>query len=176
MFDPAPWRWRCFVALVLYCCSACDHGLDAGPSGAMGIAGRLTFAGQWPANVGQVAVAVYRETPQQLTDFLALVGTDTEVELGAEVYDYFVPIEVEGEYQWVVVAWRLQDNFWDFRSLLGCYHAPGDTRPTTVVVRRGEVAGDVDIAIDFEVLQSENLPTLCVQSIPPELLEQGSGK
>ncbi len=126
--------------LILFLCSACDRGLDAGPSGPMGIAGRLTFAGEWPADVGQVAVAVYREVLQELADFFALIGADTEVALRAEAYDYFVPIETEGKYQWVVVAWRLQDSFWDFRLLLGCYHAPGDTLPTAVAVRRGEVA------------------------------------
>ena len=156
--------------------SACDHGLEAEPEGLTGIAGRVTFVGSWPEEVGQVAVAVYEDLPRTLTDLFNLRGTDTEVELNSRTYDYFVPIERDGLYQWVVVAWRKEDSFWDFTALLGCYHASGDTLPGPVSVRRGEITQGVDITVDFGVLQGETVPghAVCMRALPVELVEQAS--
>ncbi|MBT4496956.1 MAG: hypothetical protein HOC74_04505 [Gemmatimonadetes bacterium] len=150
----------------------CDHGLEATPPGPTGISGRVTFIGIWPDEVEQVAVAVYREVPQQLEDFFALTGADTEVELGAENYDYFVPIEADGVYQWVVVAWRRKDSFWDFSSLLGCHYLPGEELPGQVAVRRGQVTRDIDIVVDLGILQGEKIPgmDICERVLPAELL------
>jgi hypothetical protein len=163
-----PWT----LLLVAWCLSGCDHGLEAEPGRETGIAGRLSFAGEWPEEVGQVAVAVYRQVPSALADFFNLRGADTGVVLGARSYDYFVPLEEEGTYEWVIVAWRKRDSFWDFRSLLGCYHAPGDSLPTPVVVRQGQVVRGIDIEVDFTVLGNESAPglALCGRVLPAELL------
>ncbi|MEW6750726.1 MAG: hypothetical protein AB1505_07080 [Candidatus Latescibacterota bacterium] len=151
---------------------ACDHGLEEVPSGRTGIAGRVVFAGEWPAGVGQVAVAVYREVPQALADFFALAGADDKVALGAAEYAYFVPLPGDAVYAWVVVAWRAEGAFWDFRSLLGCYHVSGDSLPTPVPVRRGAVTEGIDIAVDLRALRGESLPEqdLCKRALPADLL------
>ena len=150
----------------------CDHGLDAAPSGPTGIAGRLTFVGAWPDEVEEVAVAVYQEVPQTLPDFFDLTGADTEVRLGEQSYDFFVSVEADGVYRWVVVAWREKESFWDFSSLLGCYYVAGDTLPTPVVVRRGEVTRNIDITVDFGVLKGETGSdySVCERALPAELL------
>ncbi len=155
-----------------YWSSACDHGLDARPPGPTGIAGRITFSGTLPQDIEQVAVAVYREIPQTLSDFWAIGGWDTEVEFRAQSYSYFVSLESEGTYRWVVVAWRRMDAFWNFDSLLGCYHVAGDTLPTPVRVTQGEITREIDICVDFEVLKDEDAQAICLGALPPELLDE----
>jgi hypothetical protein len=166
--------WLLAAALA---CWSCDHGLDAGPPGQSGIAGRLVFRGEWPPEAEEVAVAVYERTPRQVEELYALSGWDTGVEVGAGRHDYFVPIERDGTYRWVIVAWRPKGSFWDFRSLLGCYHAAGDSLPTPVTVVLGQVTGGIDIEVDFGVLRGEEVPgyNLCVGALPGELLDQAGG-
>jgi len=157
----------------------CDHGLEPVPPGPTGIAGRVTFVGAWPEEVGEVAVAVYQEVPQSLEDFFKLTGADTEVLLGTEAYDYFVPVETDGIYRWVIVVWRREESFWDFSSLLGCYYAPGDSLPASVAVRRGEITRGIDIAVDFGILKGETVPghSICERALPPELVAlRGQGR
>ena len=165
--------FRCLVA-TLVLGWGCDRGLDAEATGQTGIAGRLHFVGEWPANVGQVAVAVYREPPASLADFFRINGWDTEVALGAESYDYFVPLDGEGVYQWIVVAWRAEGQFWDFTALLGCYQLPAADRPAPVEVGPGEVATDIDIEVNFAVLdhETEFSTALCERVLPAELLAE----
>jgi hypothetical protein len=169
-----------FIAGVLLGLSAggCDHGLEATPPGPTGIAGRVTFVGEWPAEVGQVAVAVYRDFPREIQDFFALTGADTGVELGTKSHDYFVPIVADGVFQWVVVAWRREDSFWDFTSLLGCYYLPGDELPRSVVVTRGDITRGIDITVDFGVLRGETIPGLavCERAVPADLLANSGGE
>ena len=163
----------CLVAALVWCWG-CDRGLDAEATGQAGIAGRLHFVGEWPANVGQVAVAVYREPPASLTDFFRINGWDTEVALRSESYDYFVPLDGEGVYQWIVVAWRTEGQFWDFTSLLGCYHLPEADLPSPVEVGPGEVVSDIDIEVNFAVLdhETELSTALCERVLSAELLAE----
>ena len=97
--------------------------------------------------------------------------------VGSAAYSYFVPIQSDGVYAWVIVVWRAPGSFWDFRSLLGCYHAVGDTVPTPVPVRRGAVTGGIDITVDLGVLRGETVPdlSLCTSLLPPDLLAGGAG-
>ncbi|MXW81152.1 MAG: hypothetical protein F4Z57_19635 [Gemmatimonadetes bacterium] len=163
----------CLVAALAWCWG-CDRGLDAEATRQTGIAGRLHFVGEWPANVGQVAVAVYREPPASLADFFRINGWDTEVALGVESYDYFVPLDGEGVYQWIVVAWRQEDQFWDLTSLLGCYYLPDADFPSPVEVGPGEVVSDIDIEVNFAVLdhETELSTALCERALPAELLAE----
>ena len=151
----------------------CDHGLDANVAGQTGIAGRITFEGDWPDSVGQVAVAVYEDLPGTLTDLFELSGSDTNVEIGADSYDYFVPLQRDGVYRWIVVAWRRPGAFWDFTSLLGCYQTDGVALPTAVPVIQGEVADGIDIGVDFSRLAEDRdvLSSVCTAVLPPELVE-----
>ena len=137
------------------------------------IAGRITFAGEWPDGVAEVAVAVYEDLPGEPIDLLRVKGWDTQVELHAPAYDYLVQVEHGGVYRWVVVAWHREGASWDFTSLLGCHHSAGDSLPTPVAVRPGEIAAGVDIAVDFGVLRGEIIPghDVCLRPLPPELLE-----
>lgn len=140
-----------------------------------GIAGRLHFVGEWPANVGEVAVAVYREPPAALADFFNINGWDTAVELGVESYNYFVPLDGEGVYQWIIVAWRGEGQDWNLlTSLLGCYRLPGADRPTPVEVEPGQITPDIDIEVNFAVLDDENDPSiaLCERALPADLLAE----
>ena len=167
------WGWFIWLAL----CTGCDHGLEAEAVGPVGIAGRVRFIGEWPEDVGQVAVAVYREPPAVLADFFNINGWDTEAPLGVGAYDYFVPLDGEGMYQWVIVAWRKEDSFWDFTSLLGCYHLPGADRPTPVVIGKGEIVANIDIEVDFTSLAGETNPgtALCERILPAELIADLGG-
>jgi hypothetical protein len=168
---------KAWLLLAALGCWACDHGLDAGPPGQSGIAGRLVFKGEWPPEAEEVAVAVYEHTPRQVADLYELSGWDTGVQVGAQSHEYFVPIERDGTYRWVIVAWRPRGSFWDFRSLLGCYRAAGDSLPTPVTVVLGQVTGGVDIEVDFGVLRGEEVPgyDLCVGALPGELLGRAGG-
>ena len=164
------WRWVAALAL----CWGCDRGLDAEATGQPGIAGRLSFVGEWPAKVGQVAVAVYREPPASVADFFNINGWDTNVELGVESYNYFVPLDGEGVYQWIIVAWREEGQFWDFTSLLGCYRLPGADRPAPVEVNPGQITPNIDIEVHFAGLDDETEPSvaLCERALPAELLAE----
>ena len=167
--------WGCVALWAL--CAGCDHGLEAEAGGQAGIAGRVSFVGEWPADVGQVAVAVYREPPATLADFFNINGWDTDVALRTGAYDYFVPLDGEGIYQWVIVAWRREESFWDFTSLLGCYHLPGAERPSPVEVGVGEVVADIDIEVDFALLDLETDPgtDLCERALPADLFAEFGG-
>ena len=72
------------------------------------------------------------------------------------------------------MAWREEDSFWNFNSLLGCYHLTGATLPTAVEVERGEITEEIDIDIDFATLQEENAAgtDVCRNALPAALLEQ----
>ena len=158
--------------------AACDHGLQAEPEGGpTGIAGRLTFGGPWPPEVGEVAVAVYEDLPDSVADLFALSGFDAQVALGTPEYEYFVPLSRDGVYRWIVVAWRRPDSFWDFNSLLGCYYVEGDTLPTPVPVTMGEVSRGIDIAVDFGVLRGETIPgqAVCRRALPAGLARISGG-
>jgi hypothetical protein len=165
-----------FVTLVVLV--GCNNGLVEAPAAQPAIVGRLSFVGDWPQEVGQVTVAVYQEVPQSLDDFFAISGWDTEVTLGAQSYDYYVSLEEPGAYRWIVVAWRREDSFWDFSSLLSCYHVVGDMLPTPVVVDAGQVVDGIDIEVDFEVFSRESIPgiSLCERLLPSDLFtELGAG-
>jgi len=167
--------WQCIVVVAL--CSGCDHGLEAVASGQTGIAGQVRFVGEWPEGVGQVAVAVYRQPPVSLADFFNINGWDTEVALGGGAYDYFVPLDGEGLYQWIIVAWRREDSFWNFTSLWGCYHLPGAERPSPVMVGAGEIVADINIEVDFAALDREATAStaLCERALPAELIAEFGG-
>ena len=159
------WRWVAALAL----CWGCDRGLNAEAPVQPGIAGQLHFVGEWPAKVGEVAVAVYREPPAELADFFTINGWDTAVELGVESYNYFVPLDGEGVYQWIIVAWRAEGQVWNLTSLLGCY-------PTPVEVEPGQITPDIDIEIHFAVLDEDDETdpsiALCERALPADLLAE----
>ena len=83
-----------------------------------------------------------------------------------------MPLKADHPSREIVVAWRAEGSFWDFRSLLGCYRAAGDTVPTPVPVRRGAVTGGIDITVDLGVLRGETVPDLsvCTSLLPADLL------
>ena len=77
------WEKRCgLIAAVLSLYTSCNHGLEAEGADPVGISGRVRFVGEWPGDVAQVAVAVFREPPASLADFFNFSGRDTDVPLG----------------------------------------------------------------------------------------------
>ena len=78
--------------------------------------------------------------------------------LGVSRFEYFVPIEESGIYEWVVIAWRPEGKFWDFNSLLGCYHVGFTTLPTPIEVHLGEATKNIDIQAYFSLVQGADLP------------------
>ncbi len=156
--------------------SACDRGLEAEPP-LTGISGTVTFQGEWTEDIGQVAVAVYRDLPEEATDLFGLSGADQDVLLGSRSYDYFVPLENEGVYRWIIVAWRRPDAFWDFTSLLGCYHVEGDSLPGAVEVSPGRVTTGIDLTVDLGLVADppEVGSTLCTAVLPEALIEAAQG-
>ena len=144
--------------LFFFCLLSCDRGLDSGPVDQPGIKGTLIFNDPWPANTADVAVAVYRTLPKNLADFFNIAGWDTTVAIGATRYEYDVPLESAGTYAWVVVAWRPENGFWNFTSLLGCYHIKNSKLPTPVEVVAGETAKNIDIQAYFSLIEGANLP------------------
>ncbi len=89
--------------------------------------------------------------------------------IGADRYEYFVPLEEPGTYEWIVVAWRPEGGFWNFDSLLGCYHVGNDTLPTPVQVHLGETTKNVDIQTYFDLVQGADRPDrrVCTGFLPP---------
>lgn len=137
------------------------------------MAGRITFVGEWPPEVAEVAVAVYENHPQTLGDFVRVSGWDTGIEIGSATHDFHVPLEDEGVYRWVIVAWHSPEGFWDFTSLLGCYHTGSDSLPSPVPVVLGEVADGIDMTIDFAILRggAEGETRICQGALPPGILQ-----
>ena len=152
-----PLRNGLVLALLFLCCT-CGRGLDPGPPDGTGIKGTLIFNDAWPPETADVAVAVYRTRPQNLADFFSIAGWDTTVTLNTARYEYFIPIEQPGTYEWVVVAWRPEGGFWNFNSLLGCYHVGADSLPTPVEVRSGETTKNIDIQTYFDLVQGADRP------------------
>ena len=156
--------------------SACDRGLEA-ELPLTGISGTVTFRGEWTEDIGEVAIAVYRDLPGEPADLFGLSGTDQDVPLGSRSYDYFVPLEKEGVYSWIIVAWRRPDAFWDFTSLLGCYHAEGDSLPGAVEVSPGRVTKGIDLTVDLGLVADppELGSTVCTAVLPEALIEAAQG-
>ena len=156
----------------LFAVSACDRGLEAEPP-LTGISGTVTFRGEWTEDIGAVAVAVYRDLPEETADLLGLSGTDQNVPLGSRSYEYFVPLEREGVYSWIIVAWQRTGAFWDFTSLLGCYHAEGDSLPGAVEVSPGRVTSGIDLTVDLGLVADppELGSTVCSAVLPRTLIE-----
>ena len=157
----------------------CDRGLEAEPP-LTGIAGTVTFLGEWTEEIGEVAVAVYRDLPEEPVDLFGLSGADQDIPLGSRRYDYFVPLEREGMYRWIIVAWRRPDAFWDFTSLLGCYHVEGDSLPGAVEVSAGRVTSGIDLSVDLGLVGAPPAlgSTPCTAALPESLiaaLQAGSG-
>ena len=175
-YVPRPLRSQALAAAVviaaLLATTGCDRGLEAEPP-LTGIAGTVTFLGDWPEEIGEVAVAVYRDLPEEVEDLFGLSGTDQDVPLGSGSYDYFVPLAREGTYRWIIVAWRRPDAFWDFTSLLGCYQVEGDLLPGVVEVTPGQVTTGIDITIDLGVIDDppELGSTPCTAVLPESLIE-----
>lgn len=163
--------------LLFYACSL-EHGLDVGPPDGTGVKGTLIFNGAWPIETADVAVAVYQKRPQNLTDFFNIAGWDTTVTLGIARYEYFVPLEGAGTYEWVVVAWRPEGGFWNFNSLLGCYHIGDTTLPTPVEVQLGETTKNIDIQTYFGLVSGQDLVDrqICTGFLPPLPDLPGSSK
>ena len=159
-----------FVPMCLVLClCGCNHGLGVGPPDGMGIKGTLIFQGAWPPETADLAVAVYRRRPQSLADFFNIAGWDTTVSIGVARYEYFVPLEEPGTYEWIVVAWLPAGGFWNFTSLLGCYHVGSDSLPTPVEVPLGETAKNIDIQAYFDMVRGADLPDrrICTGFLPP---------
>ena len=156
------------TALLLWGCRI-GHGLDAGPPDGTGIKGTLVFHGEWPQETADIAVAVYKKLPQSLADFFSIAGWDTTVTLGAARYEYTVALEEPGNYEWIVVAWQPKGGFWNFSSLLGCYHVGSDSLPSSVEVRLGETAKGIDIHAYFDLVRGADLPDrdICSGFLPP---------
>lgn len=165
----------CFLVVVL-CVSSCDRGLEADAE-EMGIAGTVFFEGDWPEGVEEVAVAVYRDLPQEPSDLLGLSGADQGVVLNSKSYDYFIPLDRGGVYRWIIVAWRRPDAFWDFTSLLGCYQTEGDLHPGAVEVAFGEVVDGVDFIVDLNFITSppDLRSNTCTSVLPQEILDAATG-
>jgi len=159
------------MLLSLACLAGCGlgHGLDVGPPDGTGIKGTLIFHGIWPTETADVAVAVYRKRPKKLADFFAIAGWDTTVTIGASRFEYAVSLEEPGTYEWIVVAWRPQNGFWDLYSLLGCYHVAADTLPTPVEVRLGETTKSIDIQAYLDMVRGADHPDrrICTGFLPP---------
>ena len=166
-----------FIPTALLVLVACGGGLGPGPPDGTGIKGTLIFNGDWPPETDDVAVAVYRRRPQVLADFFNIAGWDTTVTIGAVRFEYFVPLEEPGTYEWVVVAWRPRGGFWNFDSLLGCYHVGNDTLPTPVQVRLGETTKNVDIQTYFDLVQGADRADrqICTGFLPPLPSASGFG-
>ncbi|MDE2997962.1 MAG: hypothetical protein OXU79_02670 [Gemmatimonadota bacterium] len=160
---------RRLIPAALLVLIACGGGLGPGPPDGTGIKGTLIFNGDWPPETDDVAVAVYRRRPQALADFFNIAGWDTTVTIGAVRFEYFVPLEEPGVYEWIIVAWRPRGGFWNFDSLLGCYHVGNDTLPTPVQVQLGETTKNVDIQTYFDLVQGADRPDreICMGFLPP---------
>ena len=158
----------CLLAVFLPGCNL-DHGLDVGPPDGTGVKGTLIFNGAWPPETADVAVAIYQKRPQSLTDFFNIAGWDTTVTLGTGRYEYFVPLEAPGTYEWIVIAWRPENGFWNFSSLLGCYHIGQNPLPTPVEDQLGETTKNIDIQAHFSLVQGADLPDrqICTGFLPP---------
>ncbi len=161
-----------FLALLpILCLIGCglNHGLDVGPPDGTGIRGTLAFQGIWPTETADVAVAVYKKRPKDLADFFDIAGWDTTVTIGAARFEYNVALEEPGSFEWIVVAWRPQGGFWDFTSLLGCYHVAADTLPTPVEVRLGETTKNIDIQAYLDLVRGADLldRRICTGFLPP---------
>ncbi len=164
----------CLLAGIL---CGCDHGLDPAPPGPTGIAGQIVFEGEWPNHVAQVAVVVYAQQPETVSDFGNLAGWDTDVPLGVAAYDYLIEIQGEGEYGWVVVVWRAEDQLWNFTSLLDCFRRDGASTIGAVTVVRGEISEQVDITVDLDVIAAP-IPLKewsCTRDLPDEIIELAGG-
>ena len=140
-----------FLVLFIFSCSI-GHGLGPEPSEKPGISGKITFVGEWPASTSEVRVAVYKNYPP--SSFLNISAFSDPLPLNVSETDYFVEL-LPGVYNWILVAWRSNTQFWSPDNVLGFYkESPESASPTPVRVREKTSTKDINIIADFNNLKS----------------------
>lgn len=130
------------VLLFITFCS--DHGL--GPAVEQtGFSGTIVFNGTWPANSGEVRVALFStKHPTLITDLKAF---SDPLELFVPSVEYYVEAD-PGIYGLVAVVWRSTTQIWNINSPIGIYtNDSGDT--LSVTVEDGRLTKNIDFTADF---------------------------
>jgi hypothetical protein len=150
------------TVLILILFSGCrmDHGLEPRPASWSGIEGVVNFQGEWPEDIEEVRVAVYRTyPPTDSSDFFRIAGFSESLPLDSARAAYRVAL-VEGVYQWVVAAGRRENLDWveGYVFLAQRVGSPDDPDPLPVTVYRNRSTTAVDLLVDFSDLP--DLPPL----------------
>ena len=130
---------------------SCDYNHGLHPVPITGIAGTITFRGEWPANTEFVRMVVYRDYPPP--SLIAISAIGEPIPLHVKKYDYVLELPSAGTYRWILVVWKAKNALFTDIKTLGTYYETGDSsQPGSVSVVTNRVTRGIDIVADFGVL------------------------
>ncbi|MCX6169796.1 MAG: hypothetical protein NTX65_10675 [Ignavibacteriales bacterium] len=154
------------VTLALFSFIAgCDKGIEPEPlkSGVTGFSGKVTFVGNWPADIKRTHVVLFKNVINTSADFfppnLAFVIDSIPYRSTSFTYNSvdnnFIPLFTlaPGDYNYLVVAQSktavlsLDRKDW---LIVGIYNIGNDpNKPRTLTILDREITSGVDIIVDF---------------------------
>lgn len=149
------------LVLIVYIVG-CDKGISPRVEPPRtGFSGKITFIGNWPADVYQTRVVAFRETIKTSADFNILnVGfiSDT-IPYGVNEFIYesdknpLIPAQPSTKLNYIVVAQSIVPNPAPIRAhwrVAGIYFDPNDTtKYGSVKIEEGIFKRKIDIVVDF---------------------------
>jgi hypothetical protein len=121
-----------------------DFVLQIGPKNS-GIAGKVTFKGDWPETAEEVRIITAKTFPPEMDELI--IGASIPV--NTDRYDYLFKLD-PATYRIVGIVWRPQDRDWDLLSICGFYFSGGDSlAPGAVVIPDAQtVVNNIDITVN----------------------------
>jgi hypothetical protein len=157
------------VIIVLFTWIAgCDKGIEPEPENSVsqektGFGGKVTFVGNWPADIKRTHIVVFKNPIVTSDDFfppnLAFVIDSIPYRSSSFSYNSvdnnFISLFTlaPGDYKYIVVAQSktadisLERKNW---FIVGVYNISGDqSKPRTLIIQEGKMTTGVDITVDF---------------------------
>ncbi len=160
---------KIFVAIVTLALfsliAGCDKGIEPEPikTGVTGFSGKVTFIGNWPADIKRTHVVLFKNAITTSADFfppnLSFVIDSIPYRTTSFTYNSvdnnFIPLFTlaPGDYKYLVVAQSKTDVLSLNRKdwfIVGIYNVGNDqSKPKTLTILDREMTTGVDIIVDF---------------------------
>lgn len=157
-------KLRLLFIIIIPLIVSCNHGLEPAPEVTQepGFGGTIYFKGNWPQDVLQTRIVLFKEPLLSASDFSALNlrYISETIPIGTTEYNYstlsglssLVNIE-PGEYAYLAVAqskveFSLSRQDW---FVIGLYVLPPDTlNPAKLIIPENTYLKDINIICDFD--------------------------
>jgi hypothetical protein len=156
--------FKILTLLILGLTAGCDGGISPEPAPPVepGFSGTVTFVGEWPSDITQTNIVLFKDPLLSDADFnvFNLRYISNSIPNGSTTFEFdsrsnFLIANIEpGEYAYLAVAQSktpelsLQRKDW---FVTGVYYAGGDTtQPGTLVIPEATFVSGISIICDFD--------------------------